>query len=80
LKFINFLLCQRLPSILLLPPAGGLWPLAARSKKLYMWECEVWEEIPYGVSILVALEELAFDGSESLKMNLEGLRKSSKED
>jgi hypothetical protein len=45
-----------------------------------MWECEVWEEIPYGVSILVALEELAFDGSESLKMNLEGLRKSSKED
>jgi len=50
------------------------------SKKLYMWECEVWEEIPYGVSMLVALEELAFDGSESLKMNLEGLRKSSKED
>ena len=45
-----------------------------------MWECEVWEEIPYGVSMLMALEELIFDGCESLKMNLEGLRKTSKED
>ena len=37
---------------------GGL----TSSKKLYMWDCEAFEEFPFGVCTLVALKELNFGG------------------